>query len=62
VGGFAGADHGNGSNAFVDATPLAEYAQESGKRNKTAALWSAGAAVFAFLSWTLGFLADPFTP
>jgi hypothetical protein len=54
-------DCGNGSNAFVDATPLVEYAQESGRRNKTAALWSAAAALFMgltwFLPWTIGLLA-----
>jgi hypothetical protein len=58
--GWAGPD--DAPNAGVDATPLVEYAQESGRRNKIAALWSATAALFAFLSWTLGLLADPFTP
>jgi hypothetical protein len=56
------ADYGNGSNAFVDAAPLVEYARESGRRNKIAALCSAAAALFAFLSWVLGLLADPFVP
>ena len=46
----------------VDVTSFVEYVQESGRRNKIAALCSAATALFAFLSWTLGFLADPFTP
>jgi hypothetical protein len=41
-------------NAGVDASPLVKYAQESAKRNKTAALWSAAAAAFAGLGWMLG--------
>jgi hypothetical protein len=47
-------DYGNGSNAFVNATPLVKWAQKSGRRNKRAALWSAAAAAFAFLAWVLG--------
>ena len=54
-------DFGNGSNAFVDATPLVEYAQESGRRNKIAALWSAAAALFTgvtwFVPWIIGWIA-----
>jgi hypothetical protein len=38
----------------VDASPLVKYAQESAKRNKTAALWSAAAAAFAGVAWVLG--------
>jgi hypothetical protein len=45
--------------AIVDTRPLVEYAQESGRRNKIAALWSAAAALFAFLSWGLGLLSSP---
>jgi hypothetical protein len=45
----------------VDATPLIEYAQESGRRNKIAALWSAAAALFTgltwFVPWAMGLLA-----
>jgi hypothetical protein len=41
----------------VDAKPLVEYARESRKRNKTAALWSAAAAAFAGLGWALGLFA-----
>ena len=37
--GWAGPD--NAPNAGVDATPLVEYAQVSGRRNKIAALWGA---------------------
>jgi hypothetical protein len=43
----------------VDTTPLVEWAQDSSKLNKTAALWSAVAAVCAGLSWGLGLLAHP---
>jgi hypothetical protein len=57
--GWAGPD--NAPNAGVDATPLVEYAQESGRRNKIAALWSAAAALFVsltwFMPWPLGLLA-----
>ena len=45
---------GWGGVGGVDATPLDEYAQESGRRNKVAALWSAAAALFAFLAWAQG--------
>ena len=44
---------GYGGVGGVDATPLVEYAQESGRRNKVAA-WSAIAALFAFVGWALG--------
>lgn len=40
-------------NAGVDAKPLVEWARESSKRNKTAAIWSMAAAVFAVLGWVL---------
>lgn len=61
VGPFPDADYGNGSNIFVNASPFVEYAQESGRRNKIAALWSAAAGLFmgltVFLPWTMGLLA-----
>jgi hypothetical protein len=61
IAGFADADYGNGSNAFVDATPLVEYAQRSGQRNRVAALCSASAALLMgltwFLPWAMGLLA-----
>ena len=41
----------------IDTGPLLEFAKESGQRNKVAALWSASAALFAFLSWGLGLVA-----
>src|ERR1700677_386059 len=41
-------------NAGVDASPLVEYARESGKRNRTAAQWSAAAAAFAAHGGGLG--------
>jgi hypothetical protein len=41
-------------NAAVDAQPLVKYAQESARRNKVAASWSAAAAFFAFLACALG--------
>jgi hypothetical protein len=44
----------NPQNASIDATPLVEFAKESGRRNKVAALWSMSAAIFAFLGWALG--------
>jgi hypothetical protein len=47
-------DFGNGANAFVDTAPLVKWAQQSGRRNKIAALWSAAAAAFTFLAWALG--------
>jgi hypothetical protein len=37
--------------------PLERFAEESGERNKVAALWSAAAASFAAMSWALGQLA-----
>jgi hypothetical protein len=46
-----------GPNAGVDTTPLVKWAQDSNKRNKAAATWSAAAAFFAFLSWGLGLFA-----
>jgi hypothetical protein len=45
-----------GGPATVDASPLVEYAQESGRRNKAAALCSAAAAFFAFLAWMAGWM------
>lgn len=45
---------GWGGPTTVDATPLAEFASESGRRNKVAALWSAAAGAFAGLAWALG--------
>ena len=59
VSGFADANYGNGFNSFVDAKPLVEYAQDSGRKNLVAATWSAVAALFAFLSLSLGLLAHP---
>jgi hypothetical protein len=44
----------NRPNVKIDATPLIEFAQESGRRNKAAAQWSAAAAVFGFLAGMLG--------
>lgn len=44
----------NRPNVQIDATPLIEFAQESGRRNKAAAQWSAAAAVFGFLAGMLG--------
>ncbi len=41
-------------NAAVDASQLVKFVKESGRRNTVAAQWSAGAASFMFLSWTLG--------
>jgi hypothetical protein len=52
--GFGSSEHPRRPNAGVDASPLVEWAQESGKRNKTAALWSAAAAALAGLGWALG--------
>jgi hypothetical protein len=54
--GWAGRD--NAPNAGVDATPLVKWAQDSSKLNKVAASWSAAAALFAFLSWGLGLVAQ----
>ena len=48
-------NHGWDVGVGVDATPLVQYAQDSGERNKIAALWGAGAALFTFQSWGLGF-------
>jgi hypothetical protein len=53
--GWAGGDQ-TGPTGGVDAKPLVEWVQESGRLNKVAATWSAVAAVFAFLSWGLGLL------
>lgn len=41
-------------NASVDASQVVEYARESGRRNKVAALWSMAAAIFAGLAAALG--------
>jgi hypothetical protein len=49
-------------NVVIDASPIIDFAQESGKRNKAAATWSAVAALFAFLSWGLGLVAHPDVP
>jgi hypothetical protein len=61
VGPFPDANYGNGSNIFVDASPLVKYTQDSGRKNKIAALWSAAAALFMGLTWflpyTMGLLA-----
>jgi hypothetical protein len=54
VAGYATRTRPAAPNATVDASALVEYARESAKRNKTAALWSAAAAFFAFLAWGLG--------
>jgi len=43
-------------NAGFDASSLVEYAQESGRRNKVAAAWSAAAAACAGIGWALGLL------
>jgi hypothetical protein len=51
------ASRNSGPNAGVDTTPLVKWAQDSNKRNKAAATWSAVAAFFAFLSWGLGLFA-----
>ena len=52
----------NFTNAVtVDTTELVEWAQESGRRNKIAALWSMAAAAFAFLAWALGAVKLPLT-
>jgi hypothetical protein len=40
-------------NISVDATPIIKFAQESGRRNKAAARWSAAAAALAFLAGLL---------
>jgi hypothetical protein len=42
--------YGYGVGGGADAKSVIEYAQESGRRNKIAALWSAAAAAFAFLA------------
>ena len=46
-----------GPTGGVDAKPLVEWVQESGRLNKVAATWSAAAALFAFLSWGSGLFA-----
>jgi hypothetical protein len=43
----------NRSNVSIDATPLIEFAQESGRRNTAAAQWSAAAAGLGFLAGML---------
>jgi hypothetical protein len=49
-------------NINIDATPIIEFAQESGRRNSAAARWSAAAAFFAFLAGVLGaYVHAPFT-
>jgi hypothetical protein len=54
-------DVGYGGPAIVDTRPLVEYARESGRRNKIAALWSAAAALFTgltwFVPWIIGWIA-----
>jgi hypothetical protein len=40
-------------NIIVDTAPIIEFAQESGRRNKAAARWSAAAAGLAFLAGLL---------
>ena len=47
---------GWGGPVTVDASPLVNFVRESGRRNKVAALYSAAAALCAFLSWGLGLL------
>jgi hypothetical protein len=51
-----------GPNTGVDTRPLVKWAQDSNKRNKAAATWSAVAALFMFLSWGLGLAAHPDVP
>jgi hypothetical protein len=43
----------NRPNVSIDATPLIEFAQESGRRNTAAAQWSATAAGLGFLAGML---------
>jgi hypothetical protein len=45
--------------AGVDASPLVAYARESGRRNKTAAWWSAATAACAFAAWALQLFLSP---
>lgn len=45
-----------GANVDASASPLIEYARESGRRNKMAASWSAAAAAFAGIGWVMGLL------
>ena len=52
--GLRSAADSSGMDTLVNTGPLIEFAQESGRRNKIAALWSAAAALFAFLGWALG--------
>lgn len=54
--GYASRENPFAPNAGVDASPLVKHAQESARRNKTAALWSAATAGFAGLAWALGLL------
>ena len=42
-----------GGPVMVNTKPLIEFAHESGRRNKAAALCSAAAAFFAFISWAV---------
>lgn len=51
----------SGPTAAVDASPLVEYAQESGRRNKIAALCSAVAALFACIAALLSACASSTT-
>jgi hypothetical protein len=44
----------NKANVKIDATRLIEFAQESGRRNKAAAQWSALAAGLGFVAGMLG--------
>jgi hypothetical protein len=48
-------------NTFVDAKELVEWAQNSSKRNMTAARWSMVAAGCAGLSWFVGLWPYPLT-
>jgi hypothetical protein len=45
-----------GPNTAVNAKPLVKYAQESARRNKKAALWSAVAAALRCIGWALPLL------
>jgi hypothetical protein len=42
-----------GNRVVIDASPIIEFAQESGRRNTAAAQWSAAAAALAFLAGLL---------
>jgi hypothetical protein len=48
---LTGKNHTN--RVAVDITPLVEWSQESGRRNKAAARWSAAAAGLGFLAGML---------